>query len=913
MTRHRIDRALRHEIERIFEDAIELSLSERESFLAAQCGTDHRLRAEIDALIAAHERAAGILEGSGAAASLGALRDLQRDWRIGAYRVLRELGRGGMGVVYLAERDDGQYQQRVAVKLLHASPDAEELHRRFVAERQILASLKHRGIAQLLDGGVADGHLPFLVMEYVDGAPITTHCDQRKLGIDARLRLFRDVCDAVHYAHRNLIIHRDLKPGNILVSDEGGVKLLDFGVAKLLNPGIGPLEQPLTRTGLRAMTPEYASPEQVRGESLTTTSDVYALGVVLYELLSGRRPYDLTSGSLHELIEAVCSQQPERPSVVVTRSMPGAAALTSSAIAPDAVARARGLSPDRLRHALSGDLDAIVMMALRKDPADRYGSADLLRQDLQRYVDGLPVLAHRGSRLYRVRKFLGRHRVESVAVAGVVASLAVGAGVAVRQAAVAGHERDRAERARAEAEQALKQSESVTSFLVGLYDANALVAGSGAVTAADLLRRGVMQLEAMRGRPLEEARMLEAMGRVHTSMARYPDARANLERSLALRVAQLGPDHPEVARTLYYLSDVLRRMGQYRRADSLSLRALGIRTASLGARHPATADVLAQRASLAVYLSDLKLAEALSRRALEIRRESVDPSDASIGASLTLHAGHLQRLGRTADAEAELREAIAIDQTADGPESLDAASLEFRLADLVLEVRGDTVQAESLMRSALAVMRSTLGDQHPRTAWAMSEFAGLLSQRGRHREAERLARASVDIRRRAFGTQHVNVAEIAGTLAMVYARAGRLADAERAQLDVLKIWERTLGPNHSAYAGALGNWADILMGLERYDQAIAARERAIEIRRRLLGAGSDLYGIDVSRLARVYARQGDYAVADSLFRLALASQSRYVPDTHPDVRGIYGLMAERYRLEGKRAEAERFARQARPR
>jgi serine/threonine protein kinase/tetratricopeptide (TPR) repeat protein len=912
MTRHPTDRALRHRIESIFEDAIELSRTERESLLASRCGSDHRLRADVDALIAAHERAAGILEANGAAAAVSALCDRNHDRRIGAYRVIRELGRGGMGVVYLTERDDGHYQQRVAVKVLHANPDAEELHQRFLAERQILATLKHPGIAQLLDGGVADGQLPFLVMEYVDGAPITLHCDQRKLGIEARLRLFLDVCSAVHYAHRNLVIHRDLKPGNILVSREGGVKLLDFGVAKLLDPA-GGVDQPLTRTGLRAMTPEYASPEQVRGEALTTTSDVYALGVVLYELLTGRRPYYLTSASPRELMQVVGSQPPDRPSAVATQPLPRGVGATSGATTAADVARARGVSPDRLRHVLSGDLDAIVMMALRKDPADRYGSADLLRQDIQRYLDGLPVLAHRGSRLYRARKFLGRHRVESTALAAVVGALAVGAGVAVRQASVAAREGDRADRARVEAEQSFRQSESVTSFLVGLYDANAATPGGRAVTAQDLLRRGAMRLEALRGRPLEQARMLEAMGRVHASMASYPDARANLERSLALRVAQLGPDHPEVARTLYYLSDVQRRMGHYMRADSLARRALAIRIASFGARHPATAELLAQRATLSVYLSDLNGAEALSRRALEIRRQSLDPNDPLIATSLDQHASHLRRLGKNAEAEAELREAITIHETAGGLESPDGAILRLRLADLLVETRGDTGQAESLMRSALTVTRSVLGEQHPRTAWAMSQLAGLLSQRGKHAEAERLALGAIEIERQAFGTQHVNVADFEAVLVRVYIRAGRWAEAERVQRRALETWERTFGTNHTVYASALGAWADALVGLKRYDEAIPAYQRAIDIRRQLLGEGSTVYGIDVSRLARAYAQKGDYTAADSLFRVALASQTRYAPDPHPDVRAIYALMAERYRLQGNRAETKRFDRLAQPR
>ena len=377
MARRPIDAARRLVIESIFETAIELRPTERERWLAARCGSDELLRAEVDALIVAHEHANGILEVNVAHAALEVLKGIEGGRQIGNYRVVRELGRGGMGIVYLAERDGCHGEQRVAVKLLRASPDTDDLYRRFAAERQILASLRHHGIAQLLDGGVTDGEVPFLVMEYVDGEPITAYCDRHALDIDARVRLFRDVCGAVHFAHQNLIIHRDIKPENVLVSSSGGVKLLDFGIAKMLDPALETTGQPLTRTGLRLMTPEYASPEQVRGETVTTASDVYALGVVLYELLSGRRPYTLTNRSPRELMEVICSRVPERPSALVL--------------------------DERLRRALSGDLDAIVMMALRKDARDRYGSVDLLWDDLARYLDGQPVHAHRGSWVHRAR------------------------------------------------------------------------------------------------------------------------------------------------------------------------------------------------------------------------------------------------------------------------------------------------------------------------------------------------------------------------------------------------------------------------------------------------------------------------------------------------------------------------------
>ena len=303
-------------IDDLFDGALDQPPDERAAWLQTRC-SDADLRAEVEALLAAHDRS-DIFDHKALDVAGPLLREPRMEGHIGPYRVGREIGRGGMGIVYLAERADGQYRRRVAIKVLRSSPHDEELHRRFVAERQILASLNHPNIAQLLDGGISDGHLPFLVMEHVDGVPITTYCDRQRLSVEERLHLFHDVCDAVHHAHQNLVIHRDIKPNNILVTEDRRVKLLDFGIAKLLNPMLGPADQPLTRADWRVMTPEYASPEQIRGDSLTTASDVYALGVLLYELLCGRRPHRITSGSPQELAEVI-QREPELPSVSVSR------------------------------------------------------------------------------------------------------------------------------------------------------------------------------------------------------------------------------------------------------------------------------------------------------------------------------------------------------------------------------------------------------------------------------------------------------------------------------------------------------------------------------------------------------------------------------------------------------------------
>ena len=359
------------EADALFDAALDLPPGEREAYVDRACEGDSELSTAVRRLLRAHERAEGFLAtaASEMAAPLlvEALSGAAHPERVGAYRVVREIGRGGMGAVYLAERDDGQFRQRAALKLARGGIGTDYLTRRFLEERQILASLEHPHIARLLDGGVTEDGLPWFAMEYVEGQPIDAYCDARGLTIEQRLKLFLDVCGAVQYAHRNLVIHRDLKPSNILVTSDGSLKLLDFGIARLLAPG-HEVTAEFPVSGVRLMTPAYASPEQIRGESVTTASDVYALGVLLYELLTGSHPFRTPGVETAELQRRVLEERPARPSAVAT------------------------LSPNRVGR-LRGDLDAIVLKALEKSPERRYATAEQLATDVQRHLASRPVAA----------------------------------------------------------------------------------------------------------------------------------------------------------------------------------------------------------------------------------------------------------------------------------------------------------------------------------------------------------------------------------------------------------------------------------------------------------------------------------------------------------------------------------------
>ncbi len=425
------------QVKELFALALERNPEERSSFLLQACAGDDSLRAEIESLLSSFDGAPTFLEDCPAADLLLSKSREIAGKRIGAYRAVREIGQGGMAVVYLGERDDQNYRKQVAIKMVKPGIDTEQVLQRFRNERQTLAALDHSNIVKLLDGGSSDDGSPYLVMEYVEGLPIDQYSDLHKLSIDDRLRLFREVCSAVQYAHEKSVIHRDLKPANILIAKGGVPRLLDFGIAKLLNPEVFQTAL-VTRTDWRPMTPEYASPEQIRGHSVTTATDVYSMGVLLFELLTGHRPHRFAGQSLLEMERLVCETDPEKPSDAINRKEEKASGDGEllTAITPELVSDQRGLQPAELQRCLRGDLDTIAMKALRKEPERRYGSVEEFSQDIERYLTGMPVRARKPTIAYRSGRFLHRHG-ESLAAAlvvlGLVATLAGAAYLVLRR------------------------------------------------------------------------------------------------------------------------------------------------------------------------------------------------------------------------------------------------------------------------------------------------------------------------------------------------------------------------------------------------------------------------------------------------------------------------------------------------
>ena len=611
-------------IEQLFLEAQAYPAGEREAFVEKACAGDVVLLNELRSLLEADELAeqeAFLQQPPLPPDQIPGAGDSMRGKQIGPYTVLRRLGRGGMGDVFLAQQER-PFKRRVALKVIRQGMDTEEVLLRFKMERQILASLNHPNIARLLDGGVTEEDLPYFAMEYVDGLSITEYCDKNRLTIEERLRLFQTVCSAVQYAHQNLVLHRDLKPSNILVNEKDNVKLLDFGIAKMLNPSMSPMAMPVTRTELRVMTPEYASPEQVRGETLTTTSDIYALGVILYELLTGHRPYRIEKKSSLEMAEIVCNTDVERPSTRVSKSE----TITfndghTQTLTPEDVSSMRSVTVERLRRRLRGDLDNIVLMALRKEPSRRYASVEQLSQDITRYLEGRPVEARPATVGYRVRKFVIRHRAAVIATTLVLASLLAGLQAALWQADVARTEAREAEIARQQTEDALQQSEEVTDFLMGLFSANDPAQALGQeITARQLLERGKANADELAEQPAVQARMKSVIGRVYQSLGQYEEAQPLLEEALQIRKSHFGEVHKDVSSSLDNLARLHREWGNYETAEGLYREAIAVDEQLYASDQPGIAQTKNNLAILLRRMGRRDEAEVLYRDALAVFR-----------------------------------------------------------------------------------------------------------------------------------------------------------------------------------------------------------------------------------------------------------------------------------------------------
>ena len=691
-------------VQELFAAAVDLQPAERAILLDRACARDENIRREVESLIEADERVAHLIDNPAS----GLVRDLllreEQEFagrHFGAYRAIRELGRGGLGAVYLAARADDQYQKEVAIKVVKRGLDTDDILRRFRAERQILAQLEHPNIARLIDAGSTEDGLPYFVMEYVDGEPISRYCDAQNLSTRDRLELFRLVCSAVTYAHQHLVIHRDIKPSNILVTRQGIPKLLDFGIAKVLHAD-DPLAA-VTITGMRVMTPEYASPEQVRGAAITTATDIYSLGVLLYELLTNQKPYRLTSRSAEEFSRLIAEQIPQRPSTALARC--------------ENDVRSALRNPRSLR----GDLDTIIMMALRKEPERRYTSVAQFSEDIRCHLDRLPVIARKDTLAYRSGKFVTRHKAGVAAAVLVLLSLFAGIVLSLNQARranaharIAEEQRDAAQRASARAE---KTSRFMQSFLA---NANPNWYGRGGgrtdVTVRQAIDDAAARLDTdLADQPEVRGDLHHTIGEIYRVAGEDHAALHHFRRSLHAYREGYGEAHPKVAMALFYFSIAAGREGAWPQE-----------------------------------------ARALRREAAAMMR-ATDPDNINLPHILQTVAGDTMSAGeetkdaiRLSEAESLIADAKKLFVRHYGENHLATYTVDGNLARLA-RLRGDFAEAERLQEQALRrfCQVDEGGPAHIRGLFGLAEIK---LAAGKAAEAESLFAQTMDVARHHWGS-----------------------------------------------------------------------------------------------------------------------------------------------------------------
>jgi eukaryotic-like serine/threonine-protein kinase len=737
--------------------------------------------------------------------------------RIGHYRVLRTLGVGGMGEVFLAERADAEFDQQVAIKVVYGGAVARNVQSRLKIERQILAQLDHPNIAHLLDGGSLPDGTAYIVMEYVDGMPIDAFCDSNRLDIPARLKLFQIVCAAVHYAHQNLIVHRDLKPSNILVTAAGVPKLLDFGIAKLLDDRQAMHHTlAVTQADIRVMTPDHASPEQVRGDAITTSSDVYVLGVLLYKLLAGTGPFFIPSMRLTDIERAICEKDPPLP---------------SHSVHPDesdilGIAKARNTTAGRLRRTLHGDLDNIVQMAMRKEPERRYGSSQQMAGDIQRYLEGKPVIACRDTLSYRSAKFVRRHWLP-VSVGGSVFFLIIAfATTTYLQSRRIAAERDRVAEQRELADRERVRAEEVSNFLVSLFKLSDPEENRGKqVTARELLDSGAKRLRAgLQNQPATKAALLSTVGEVYDSLGQYKEALPILTESLTLQPQSHDESH---IATLLELGRARTGAGDFKEAEEPLQEALRLSQKEFGADSRESGRSLWALGKLRYQQDRFVDARQLYNRSLNILETTAAPP-ADISTLLDDLANVYADQQQWLLAKQTYERALEIDRRVLGD---DHPRIAERLANLAIVAQnlGDLKLAETLFQDAIRRYEQAYGDQHPDTGAARGNYGLLLWREGRLAEAEPLLRSALDVVLKLYGPDNYNVAYARVSFAILLHDQGKLGAAENEFRQALAVYTKALPADHQYRASALMHLARLLVDRGRPDEALVMSDESLEI------------------------------------------------------------------------------------
>jgi serine/threonine protein kinase/tetratricopeptide (TPR) repeat protein len=822
-------------IQALFHQAAERPAGEWRGYLETACPGDPGLVAEILDLLEEDARASLLdrplaqvahdLLHEGAAARL----PLEQ---FGPYRIVEMLGEGGMGVVYLAERED--LGSRAAIKILRDAWLSPARRERFASEQRTLAQLNHPAIAQLHDADTLADGTPWFVMEYVEGVPLTAYCRTRNTSIQGRLRLLRSVCEAVQHAHRHAVIHRDLKPSNILVKNDGTVKLLDFGIAKQLESLEVPVEQ--TRTGLRLMTPAYAAPEQITAGHIGTHTDIYSLGVVLYELLAERLPYDLTGRTVAEIESLITGQIPERPSVAA-RAAGGSA---------DAAVRARTVSP-----AAWADLDVLCLTAMHQDPQRRYRTVDALIRDIDHYLAGEPLEARPDTVGYRVGKFVRRNR-GPVFMAAAVAAGVIGLVVFYTV---------RLTRARNAAVAEAARTQRIQRFTMSLFQGGEREVGpADSLRVVSLVDRGVQEARSLDGEPVVQAELYHTLGSIYQQLGNLARADTLLQAALDRRRSLFPPGSPEVTGSQVALGLLRVEQARYEDAEAIVRKALEESRAALPAEHPAVAEatlalgqVLQARGS---YDEAIRVGEA-AVRLYTLPGDSVSPE---LAASLAVLAGDHFYAGHYETSDSLNHRILGIYRRLYGERHPQVASVLIDLGASQFD-RGNYAEAERYDRQGLAVFESFFGSDHPETAHALTMLGRALIFQNKFADGDSLLRRALEIRERVFGPDNPVVASTLNELGSVAFQQDRLDEAEAAWGRMAEIYKKAYNNKHYLIGIALSNLASVYVKRDQYLRAESLYREVLQRYQGMLADDHVNVGITRIKLGRALLRQRRYADA----------------------------------------------------
>jgi serine/threonine protein kinase/tetratricopeptide (TPR) repeat protein len=892
-----IPRGRWQQIHSLFDQVVDAPPEERAARLANACGGDGELQRSVESLLASDQSTEDPLMSVISEAAESLLiehQDRLVGARIGNYRIVSILGHGGMSTVYRGERDDAKYQQTVAIKVLHHAALHPRLRSRLHSERHILATLAHPSIARLIDSGEFEDGTPYLVMEHVDGESIDTYCDTRTLFVRERLELFVRVCEAVQYAHRNLVVHRDIKAANILVMNDGTPKLLDFGIAKLLAPESMQHTVPVTRLQERILTPENAAPEQVLGRSITTATDIYALGVLLYQLLTGRSPYRLMSYSQLQLERAICMDDPMRPSQIVLAKFGAETDADRSRLSDR-----RGLSPLRLRARLSGDLDAIIAMAMRKEPDRRYPSVEALADDISRHLLGRPVLARQGDWRYNTVKFMRRHLLPLSVVAAAFLALMLIAGVTLWQ-------NHRIEMARDATARERDRAQQVSAFLIDVFSqADPYTAQGRDTTAKELLDRGAAKISNQNLQPEVRAQLMESIGVAYRRQGLTERAIPLFEQAVDIRRQEKPIDTLRTAAALANLASALTEAGHLVSAEAYLQQALEMSRKGDQSSSIETADILTQYAQFELTAKgDPQHSGKLFAEALGIYRSILGSQHLSVAVTLSGLAATATWMDDFVAAEHYEREAIEIFRATVSRNYPDHAVALATLGYILTE-RGQYEEAEQLLKEALEIERSVFGEHNVRVIQAEDHLGDLYAQRGDLSKAIEATASAVAGAKEGLGADHYLTGYYLNSLATLYLKADDVPAAEAAAREALTVYARSLPPQHLYVASAKLTLGEILLRRGSLAAAEAELRSSLDINKALAGADSWRSARSAASLGWVLIKRGKYAEGEPMLA---AARSRLVASAgapHAATQEATSRLVEYYRATHRDAEAQK--------